>query len=212
MGGWLLGSNVRSLPFSHSFCCKWEKVGHHPWLNICIDLSTLLCSFVWRNFFAEASVSFLYCVTWQDLNYQCSHLCIALSLALFLSKHFLVPRCCLHLACLHVTKPTGKHSVKWKKASGPWIFLPQGVYGGRGGGFRVHPITDSNGVKYSLANRETRQWNGGVQSCSEPAGYPAKCANQKLVCLINTNGQQIALLGNLWRLEGCIKGQGRGDR
>lgn len=74
----------------------------------------------------------------------------------------------------------------------------------------VYPISDSSEVKYSLANRETRQWKGGEQSCSEAARYPAKCANQNLVCLINTNGQQIALLGNLWRLEGSIKGQGRG--
>lgn len=98
-----------------------------------------------------------------------------------------------------------------KKASDSWIFYHRGWKVG-GGVSRVHPITDSNEVKYSPANRGTRQWNGRVQSCSEAPRYPAKCANQNLVCLINTSGQQIALLGNWWRLEGCIKGQGRGDR
>ena len=76
----------------------------------------------------------------------------------------------------------------------------------------MHPITDSNEVKYSPANRGTRQWNGGEQSCSEAPCYPAKCANQNLVCLINTSGQQIALLGNGWRLQGCSKGQGERGR
>lgn len=59
----------------------------------------------------------------------------------------------------------------------------------------MHPITDSNEVKYSLADGEQDSGMVEYNHAVKPPCYPAKCANQNLVSLINTGGQQIALLG-----------------
>lgn len=173
-------------------------------------------------------------------HYQFFHLCTAPSLDLYAGKLFLVAHCRLHLTCLQNQHKNTQSSRERKRereserergerehqALGSFT-ADRGWEGWRWWGPRVHPITDSNEVKYSLADGGRRQWNGGVQLCTEPPHphllscyhppsphppprYPAKCANQNLVYLINTSGLQIALLGNWWRLGGCIKGQGRG--
>lgn len=58
--------------------------------------------------------------------------------------------CCPHLACLHVTKLTQNHSVSPRRNQALGSFIAED--GRRGSG--VHPITDSNEVKYSLADGE----------------------------------------------------------
>lgn len=87
-----------------------------------------------------------------------------------------------HSSYFHLTRPRKKELRKLHRL----------------GGWMVHDTSNQtpNKVKYSQANRGTSLCNGGVQSCSWGSRYPAKCANQNLLCLINTTGQQIALLGN----------------
>ena len=149
-----------------------KKVGRPSWLDTRIDFTSppprpffclgallhlwdsLLDFFFWRMWPPSVLSSMYSTPSWDP----------------FCSRPFLGR---LHLTCLQNQQQNTQSSGKRGRASGPGI-----SEGGWMRGSRVHPITDSNEVKYSPANGGTRQWNGRVQSCSESPPRPPLLSSQ----------------------------------
>lgn len=177
MGGWLLSHTVTmadrptARPFLRLSPANEKK--RRSWLKARIHLESApilvlflfggLFSSLWNSFLRKKSAFFLFYFFFYEIPLS--------SLSSVPVRSVLGPSQAAH-CCPAFTSPScDKTNRKTLSQVNEGIrlldLLVQGIEGGvcQGGG--AYPITDSNEVKYSLADGGTRQPNGSVQSCSE---------------------------------------------
>lgn len=177
MGGWLLSYNVTmpdrptARPFLRLSPANEKKCP--SWLNTRIDLKSPLMpvllfghfSSLWNSFMWKESA--LVFMKFQTTIHSFIYACLATVRSVLrraLPRLLIAAR--IYLAFMWQNPHKNTQSSEWGNQTLGSFTAEDGRRDPVRRG-ELYPITDSNEVKCSLADRGTRQWNGRVQSCSE---------------------------------------------